>query len=78
MSYIDPEWIADEHAEYLTDKFDITKYQSAVDRKMNSVAEAKLVSVDEIAVDESGYVTSLAFQEYGIILLKMMTQWQIF
>lgn len=71
MSYISPDWIADEHVEYLSDKFDITTYQAAVDRKMNSVAEALLVSVDEIAVDESGHVTSLAFQEYGIILLKM-------
>lgn len=71
MNYINPLWIADEHAEYLNEKFDITTYQSAVDRKMNSVAVSLLVPVPDIPVDIDGYVTSLPFQEYGITLLTM-------
>jgi len=69
--YINPLWIADEHIEYLNDKFDISTYEAAVDRKMQSVAVALLVPVPSIPVDVDGYVTSLPFQEYGIILLTM-------
>lgn len=69
MSYINIDWIADEHAEYLNDKFDLSAYHDAVDRKMNAVAVKLKVPVPEIPVDVEGYVTSIPFQEYGIILL---------
>ncbi|MEA1998016.1 MAG: hypothetical protein U9N61_01640 [Euryarchaeota archaeon] len=71
MSYINIDWIADEHAEYLGDNFDLTAYESATDRKMNSVAVSLRVPVPSIPVDADGYVTSLPFQEYGIVLMTM-------
>ena len=71
MSYINTDWLDDEHIEYLVGKFDLTSYLDAVDRKMNAVAVKLLVPVPDIPTDDNGYVTSLPFQEYGIILLKM-------
>lgn len=71
MAYIDPDWIADEHFEYLDANFDMSKYDLMVDRKIKAIALKELVAVDDIPVDEiTGYVTSIPLQVYGIALYK--------
>lgn len=73
MAYIDPALIADEHFEYLNTNFDLSVYDSQVDRRINSVCLKEGVAVADIPVsDPEGYVTSIPLQEYGILVYKYL------
>lgn len=70
MPYINPDWITDEHFEYLDANFDLTKYDTEVDRMINAACIEELVPVPSIPVDIDGYVESIPLQVYGMLLYK--------
>jgi len=71
MAYINPDWISDEHFEYLDDNFDLTKYDDYVDKKINAICLKEGVPVSQIPTDETtGFVESIPLQLYGVALYK--------
>jgi hypothetical protein len=67
MAYLNPDWLLqDEHAEYIDDVADISAYDVAIDREVETIALTKGVRVDEIPVDGSGYLDSRVLQSYAI------------
>lgn len=71
MGYIDPAWISDEHFEYINDNFDLSKYDSEVDRKIKSICLKNGVPVDDIPLTQyEGYVfaTSASSDTEGLYL----------
>ena len=70
MSYIKEDSVYDEVFADVRKRDDITKYMSAVDRKIELLCSKHMINRDQIPVDDDGYTTSNLLIDYGINMAK--------